>query len=349
MKESLLDFSLAEIKERMTAAGQPAYRAGQVYKWLTAGVGFEGMTDLPKKLREALAERYETGIPEVVRTLVSSDGTRKLGLKLADGQIIETVIMQYKHGTSVCVSTQAGCRMGCRFCASTLNGLTRCLTAGEILGQVIAAGREAGERIDGVVLMGIGEPLDNYENVVKFLRLINAADGLNLGLRHISLSTCGLVPGILRLADEGLPVTLSISLHAADDKTRSSIMPVNNRYPIAELLDACRVYFEKTGRRISFEYTVITGVNDTAEDARRLGDTLRRSLPEIPLHVNLIPVNTVPERGFTADMDSVQRFCGMLTRQGINATVRRHLGGDIEASCGMLRKTSAGERQKGSL
>ena len=340
MKESLLDFTLPEIKERLIAEGQPAYRAGQVYKWLTAGVGFEGMTDLPKSLREALADRYGTGIPEVVRTLVSSDGTRKLGLKLADGQIIESVIMQYKHGTSVCVSTQAGCRMGCRFCASTLNGLTRCLTPGEILGQVIAAGREAGERIDGVVLMGIGEPLDNYDNVVKFLRLVSAADGLNLGLRHISLSTCGLVPGILRLAEEGLPITLSISLHAADDKTRSSLMPINNKYPIAELLDACRVYFEKTGRRISFEYTVITGRNDAAEDARRLGETLRKYLPNIPLHVNLIPVNPVRERGFTSDMDSVQRFCGMLAKQGINVTVRRHLGGDIEASCGMLRKTS---------
>ncbi len=339
MKTNLLSLTLDELTALIVESGEQKFRAKQIYKWLTQGVDFDGMSDLPKKLREKLAENYTSGIPKVVKRLTSSDGTVKLALECHDGQIVECVIMGYKHGTSVCVSSQAGCRMGCKFCASTLNGLTRSLEAGEILGQVIVAGRESGERIDGVVLMGIGEPLDNYDNVVKFLRLVSSPDGLNIGLRHISLSTCGIVPNIKRLAHEGLPITLSVSLHASDDKTRSTIMPINNKYPIAELLEACRYFYNETHRRISFEYTVIAGVNDGVRDANKLSEVLHDALGEIPLHVNLIPVNNVPERGFTSDREALLRFTGILNRSGINATVRRHLGGDIDASCGMLRKT----------
>jgi len=341
MKTNLLNFTLDELTELLVARGEQKFRAKQLYKWLNTGVDFDEMSDLPKKLREKLAEEFDAGVPKVIKKLESSDGTVKLALECRDGQVIETVIMRYKHGTSLCVSSQAGCRMGCKFCASTLNGLARSLEPAEILGQVIAAGKEAGERIDGIVLMGIGEPLDNYDNVIKFLRLVSSPDGLNMGLRHISLSTCGLVPGIRRLAGEGLPVTLSISLHAPDDRTRSEIMPVNNKYPVAELLEACRFYFNETHRRISFEYTVISGVNDSPRDANKLAETLREHMGEIPLHVNLIPVNNVPERGFKSDRESVLRFAGILNRLGVNATIRRHLGGDIEASCGMLRKSAS--------
>ena len=340
MKLNLLNLTLDELTEVLVERGEQKYRAKQLYKWLNTGAEFDEMSDLPKKLREKLAEEFDAGTPKVIKKLTSSDGTVKLALECRDGQIIETVIMRYKHGTSLCVSSQAGCRMGCKFCASTLNGLARNLEPAEILGQVIAAGHQAGERIDGIVLMGIGEPLDNYDNVIKFLRLVSSPDGLNLGLRHISLSTCGIVPGIRRLAQEGLPITLSVSLHAPDDKTRSQIMPINNKYPVAELLEACRYFFNETHRRISFEYTVISGVNDDVHHANKLAETLRNALGDIPLHVNLIPVNEVKERGFKADRESVLRFAGILNRLGINATIRRHLGGDIEASCGMLRKAS---------
>jgi len=340
MKLNLLNLTLDELTEVLVERGEQKYRAKQLYKWLNTGAEFEEMSDLPKKLREKLAEEFDAGTPKVIKKLTSSDGTVKLALECRDGQIIETVIMRYKHGTSLCVSSQAGCRMGCKFCASTLGGLARNLEPAEILGQVIAAGREVCERIDGIVLMGIGEPLDNYDNVIKFLRLVSSPDGLNLGLRHISLSTCGLVPGIRRLAQEGLPITLSVSLHAPDDKTRSQIMPINNKYPVAELLEACRYFFNETHRRISFEYTVISGVNDDVHHANKLAETLKNALGEIPLHVNLIPVNEVKERGFSSDRESVLRFAGILNRLGINATIRRHLGGDIEASCGMLRKSA---------
>jgi len=338
MKTNLLNFTLDELTALLVERGEQKFRAKQLYKWLQTGADFDEMSDLSKKLREKLAEEFDAGTPVITKQLKSSDGTVKLALECRDGQIIETVVMRYKHGTSVCVSTQAGCRMGCKFCASTLGGLKRCLEPGEILGQVIAAGKAAGERIDGIVLMGIGEPMDNYDNVIKFLRLVSSPDGLNIGLRHISLSTCGIVPGIKRLAEEGMPITLSVSLHAPDDRTRSEIMPINNKYPVAELLEACRYYFDKTGRRVSFEYTVIAGVNDSVQAANKLAETLRDAMGEVPMHVNLIPVNHVPERGFVSDREAVLRFAGILNRKGINATIRRHLGGDIDASCGMLRR-----------
>jgi 23S rRNA (adenine2503-C2)-methyltransferase len=260
----------------------------------------------------------------------------------ACGERVESVFMRYEHGNTVCISTQAGCRMGCTFCASTLNGLTRNLTASEMAGQIIAAQNDTGERVSNVVMMGIGEPLDNYDNVMKFLEIVSSPDGLNIGMRHISLSTCGIVPKIYQLADEKLQITLSISLHATDDKMRSSIMPVNNKYNIEKLIDACRYYIEKTNRRISFEYTLISGVNDNIETA----DALIKLLSGMLCHVNLIPVNAVSETGFKkTDRKKVEAFQARLEKNGISATIRREMGSDISAACGQLRnKKTQSER-----
>ena len=306
--------------------------------WMLRGVELDDMTNLPAALRARLSESAEVGVPTVARRLVSSiDGTVKYLFRLSDGQCVESVVMKYEHGNTICVSTQVGCRMGCRFCASTIGGLVRHLRPGEILGQVIAAQRDTGERIDGIVLMGIGEPLDNYNNVIKFLRLVGSPDGLNIGYRHISLSTCGLADRIPRLAEEHLPITLSISLHAVSDNERSEIMPINRRFNIDTLLCACRDYFDKTGRRISFEFTLIAGKNDDSVHAARLASLLHRYFGSEPCHVNLIPVNEVKEREFRRSPRSRQ-FCEELCRLGVNATVRRHLGADINASCGQLRR-----------
>jgi 23S rRNA (adenine2503-C2)-methyltransferase len=277
------------------------------------------------------------------------DGTRKYLFGLNDGNIIESVLMRYKHGNSVCISSQVGCRMGCKFCASTLAGRVRDLEAGEMLGQIIAAQRDLNIRISNVVMMGIGEPLDNYDNVVRFLTLVNLEDGINIGYRHISLSSCGIVPRIKELAELDLPITLSISLHAPDDETRSAIMPINRRYGVDELLDACRDYYKATGRRISFEYTLISGKNDSVESAihlaRVLNSKLRTRSETMPIHVNLIPVNEVTESGFqSSGKDAVRRFAAELEKKGIRATVRRTLGSDINASCGQLRREEAEER-----
>ena len=259
--------------------------------------------------------------------------------------------MHYEHGTTICISSQVGCLMGCKFCASTIGGKVRNLTAGELVGQVIAAAKDSGERIGGIVMMGIGEPLDNFDNVVKFLRLVNEESGVAIGYRHISLSTCGIVPKIDELASLALPITLSISLHAADDETRSAIMPINRRYPVAELLDACRRYYGKTGRRISFEYTLISGKNDMPEAAKRLALVLNRRLrtrtETMPIHVNLIPVNEVEETGFKrSDKGAIRRFAAILEENGIRATVRRRLGPDINASCGQLRRAELKRESK---
>lgn len=338
MKTALLDFSLDELKEYIKELGEPAYRAGQIMSWMLRGVELDDMTNLPAALRARLSESAEVGVPTVARRLVSSiDGTVKYLFRLSDGQCVESVVMKYEHGNTICVSTQVGCRMGCRFCASTIGGLVRHLRPGEILGQVIAAQRDTGERIDGIVLMGIGEPLDNYNNVIKFLRLVGSPDGLNIGYRHISLSTCGLADRIPRLAEEHLPITLSISLHAVSDNERSEIMPINRRFNIDTLLCACRDYFDKTGRRISFEFTLIAGKNDDSVHAARLASLLHRYFGSEPCHVNLIPVNEVKEREFRRSPRSRQ-FCEELCRLGVNATVRRHLGADINASCGQLRR-----------
>lgn len=332
---SLFPEELAKLLEN-----EPKYRVNQLFVWLHKGALFDEMTNLPKKMREDLQSKTYIALPEIVKKLVSKiDGTVKYLFRLYDGQCIESVVMKYKHGNTICISSQAGCKMGCKFCASTQNGFVRSLTPSEMLGQILVAQKDTGLRISNVVLMGIGEPLDNYDNVMKFLRLVSLENGLNIGLRHISLSTCGVVDKIYALAEEGLPVTLSVSLHHSNDESRSALMPINKRWNIDSLLTACKVFFDKTGRRISFEYAVIQGVNDNDVQANALADLLNKKLPKIPFHVNLIPVNTVEGTGFTSGIKSVMQFQATLEKRGVNATIRRKLGSDINASCGQLRRT----------
>ncbi len=337
-KADILSMTPDELKEFIRSIGEKDFRAKQLYDWMQKGASFEEMTNLPLSLRTKLSETAEYRLPKIEEKLVSKlDGTVKYLFSLIDGECVESVFMRYEHGNSLCVSSQAGCRMGCRFCASTLNGKTRDLTASEILGQVIMAQRDTGERVGGVVMMGIGEPLDNYDNSVRFLRLVSHPDGLNIGLRHISLSTCGLVDQIRRLAEENLPITLSISLHASDDATRDALMPVNRKYPIDTLLAACRDYFAATGRRVSFEYTLIGGKNDTIAQADALAARLKSGMHAV-CHVNLILLNEVKETGLsTVARKNAEAFRDQLLRRGINATIRRRLGSDINASCGQLR------------
>lgn len=346
-RQDILSMDLSELTEWIVKNGFPAFRAKQLFLWMYKGAMPEEMSNLPLDLRRAVLERALYTMPQVEQKLVSEiDGTVKFLFRLHDGQLVESVVMEYEHGTSICISSQAGCRMGCKFCASTLNGKDRDLLPSELLGQVLVAQKECGKRISGLVMMGIGEPLDNYDNVMRFLRLATSKDGLNLGARHISLSTCGLVPRIYDLAKENLQITLSISLHAFDDKTRSDIMPVNKKYNIDSLLTACAAYFNTTGRRISFEYTLISGVNDDVEGAAKLAVLLHRYMKNMPLHVNLIPVNPVAERGFDrSSKERVEQFKKTLLSKGINATVRRKLGADIDASCGQLRHK---RREEGS-
>jgi 23S rRNA (adenine2503-C2)-methyltransferase len=329
-----------ELTEFVTKSlGQPSFRAGQIAKWLCLGASFDEMTNLSLALREQLKETAELLYPIMDEKFVSRlDGTVKYLFRLFDGQMIESVVMKYEHGYTICVSTEAGCPMGCRFCASTLGGKVRNLLPSEILGQVIVAQKDIGQRISNVVMMGIGEPLDNYENVLKFLHLVSSEHGLNIGLRHISLSTCGLVDKIYELSKEALPITLSISLHASDDVSRSAIMPINNKWNIDSLLTACRSYFDRTERRISFEYTLIAGKNDSREQAVALANLLKKYMGNCPFHVNLIPVNPVSETTFKKSApENVVLFEKTLNHLGINATVRRKLGSDIDASCGQLR------------
>ena len=351
-KMELLALSPTELQELLLSIGEPKYRAGQIFPQLHKGLSPAEMTNIGKVTRERLATVADYHLPKVKRKLVSAlDGTIKYLFELADGNCVESVLMQYEHGLTICISTQVGCNMGCRFCASTIGGKVRNLTAGELLGQVIAAAKDSGKTISGIVMMGIGEPLDNFDAVVRFLTLVNSPEGLNIGYRHISLSTCGLVDRIDRLAELKLPITLSISLHAADDETRSAIMPINRKYNIAALLGACKRYFGATGRRISFEYTLIAGKNDAREDAERLALLLNRSLrtreETMPIHVNLIPVNEVKESGFVrSGAKAVKAFAAVLEKNGIRATVRRTLGADINASCGQLRKETAQKEKK---
>lgn len=345
-KAELLSLSLTELEELMLSVGEPRYRAKQLFSQLHRGLSPAEMTNIGKLTRQKLGEISYYHLPEVERKLVSAiDGTVKYLFRLCDGNCVESVVMKYEHGNTVCISSQVGCRMGCRFCASTIGGKVRDLTPGEILGQVIAAQKDCGERISNIVMMGIGEPLDNYGNVLKFLRLVGSPDGLNIGYRHISLSTCGVVDNIYRLARENLPITLSISLHASDDETRSQIMPINNRWNISELLSACREYFAATNRKISFEYTLIDGKNSSVASAERLAallnSNLRSKTQTMPIHVNLIPVNEVEESGLKPpDKKSVAKFVAALEAKGIRATVRRKLGSDINASCGQLRRAA---------
>ena len=337
MKEQIKNKTLEELQEAFAALGEQKYRAKQVFTWLHRGVGsFGEMTDLPKALREKLDGLFEIEVPSVVRRQESAiDGTIKYLWRLKDGNCVETVLMRYHHGNTVCISSEVGCPMGCAFCASTIGGLVRRLTAAEMLDEVLFTQLDSGLEISNIVLMGIGEPLDNYKNVLRFLNLVNSPEGLNIGMRHISLSTCGIVPRILELADSRLQLTLSVSLHAPSDEIRERIMPVNRRWKVDELLEACRTYYEKTGRRISFEYAMIRGVNDSEETAR----LLVRKLRGLPAHVNLIPLNNVEESPLKPSArQTVQKFQSLLESQGVPCTVRRTLGSDIDASCGQLRR-----------
>ena len=332
----------AEVTETLRAMGEPAFRGKQVFTWLHRGAAsYDDMTNLPKALRERLAEECPFTVPQVARKQTSArDGTIKYLWRLGDGNCIETVLMRYHHGNTVCISSQVGCRMGCAFCASTIAGKVRDLTPAEMLDQVLFTQVDSGLEVSNIVLMGIGEPLDNFDNVMRFLELVNHPDSLNIGMRHISLSTCGLVPGIRRLSELELQLTLSVSLHAPDSETRSRIMPVNRAYDVEELFAACHDYFRRTGRRISFEYAMIDGVNDHDWQA----DLIVKRLRGMPGHVNLIPLNEVAESPFKPSR-RVSAFQKRLEDQGVTATVRRSLGGDIDASCGQLRRKAMLEEQ----
>jgi 23S rRNA (adenine2503-C2)-methyltransferase len=333
-----------EITQALRDLGEPTFRGKQVFTWLHRGVSsFDEMTNLSKPLREKLRERYVIHVPKAARRQVSAlDGTVKYLWELHDGNCIESVLMRYHHGNTVCISSQVGCRMGCAFCASTVGGKVRDLTPSELLDQVIFTQADSGLPISNIVLMGIGEPMDNLDNVLRFLELVNHPDGLHIGMRHISLSTCGVVPGIDRLADLELQLTLSVSLHAPDSETRSTIMPVNRAYDVEELFRACRRYFERTGRRISFEYAMIDGVNDHDWQADRIAEQVRG----MPAHVNLIPLNDVRESSLRPSR-RLSAFQKRLEHHGLTATVRRSLGGDIDASCGQLRRKAMEEREGG--
>ncbi|MBR5766147.1 MAG: 23S rRNA (adenine(2503)-C(2))-methyltransferase RlmN [Lachnospiraceae bacterium] len=327
-----------ELTALVTGLNEKKFRASQIFDWLHKKQvdSFDDMTNVPKSLREALAGECCISTAGIERVQESAlDGTRKYLFKLRDGNLIESVFMRYEHGNSVCVSTQVGCRMGCRFCASTIDGLVRDLTAGEILAQVYGIIRDTGERVSNVVMMGSGEPLENYDSSVRFIKLISDERGLNLSARNITLSTCGIVPGMRRLADEGLPVTLALSLHAYNDDKRKEIMPVANKYPLNEIMDACRYYFDKTGRRVTFEYSLIGGVNDTDADAAGLSALIGG----LNCHVNLIPVNPVKERNYVGSAKSaVLAFKNKLEKNHINVTIRREMGRDIDGACGQLRR-----------
>jgi len=328
---------MEEIEDMLKEMGEPKFRAKQIFTWLhqKKAVSFDEMTNLSKPLREKLSEKMHISKFEIADKKVSSDGTAKYLFLLEDGNVIESVLMRYSYGNAVCVSTQVGCRMGCAFCASTLNGLERNLTAGEILTQVYEISRDIGERISSVVLMGSGEPLDNYDNAVRFVRLLNSKDGADIGQRHITLSTCGLADRIDRLKEEKLQITLAISLHAPNDEIRNRTMPVSKRYDMETLLLSCRQYAEETKRRITFEYALIKGVNDSAECAKELASRLKGML----CHVNLIPVNDVKERDFVhSSEEKIRAFADILMGRGIETTVRRKLGSDINAACGQLRR-----------
>ena len=339
MKTQLLSMTPEELGVYLKELGQPAFRAKQLFAWLHQGVPFEGMSNLPKALRGTLADTCLDNPVRVLETITSKlDGTIKLLYRLHDGHVIEGVLMRYKYGNTLCVSTQVGCRMGCAFCASTLDGCARSLSAGEILGQIVCANgvlAPQGQKVGNVVLMGSGEPLDNYDNVVRFLRILRMEGGLCIGMRSVSLSTCGLVPNMRRFAQEDLPVTLSLSLHAPNDEVRKRLMPVANAYAMDDVLDACRYYIEKTGRRVIFEYALVHGVNAAPEQAAELAGRLRG----MQCHVNLIPLNSVPERGLTGVSErEVDAFRRVLEQKNISVTRRREMGDDIEGACGQLRR-----------
>ena len=333
---NLGDLTKSELKEYITSIGQKAFRTGQIFSWVHGGIeSSDEMTNIPIPLRQKLSEDFEIFLPTVYKKLVSKlDGTVKYLFKLSDGNIIESVVMDYHHGKSICISSQVGCRMGCTFCASTLHGLERNLSPFEIEGQILRAQKDLGEKISNVVIMGIGEPFDNYDNIIKFLKNINDESGMNMGYRHITLSTCGLADRIRDFADEEIPINLAISLHAPTDEVRKGLMPVAKAYSLEKLMRACDYYFEKTHRRITFEYALVKGQNASFGEAKRLAELLRGK----NCHVNLIPVNPVTERNNIRTNEKETRdFQRALESMGINATIRRELGADINASCGQLR------------
>ncbi len=336
MKTDLRNLTYEEVEKLICELGEAKFRARQLYPAIFKVKSLDDITTLSKNLRSKLSESYYIGSLETAQKQVSKkDGTVKFLFRLSDGNFIESVFMKYKHGNTLCVSSQVGCRMGCNFCASTIGGKVRDLTSGEIIGQIIAAQEEIGERISNIVMMGIGEPLDNFSNVVKFLKIVNSEDTLNIGYRHISLSTCGIVPKIYELAELNLPITLSVSLHAPFNEMRSEIMPVNKKYPLDTLVCAMKDYIKKTGRRISIEYALIQGKNDTKECAKELTRLFLGGL----FHINLIPVNNVRERNYKkTSQEATRAFCEALNSRGLNATVRRELGSDIDAACGQLRR-----------
>ena len=338
-KEDILSLTKEELGSRMEEAGQKHFRAKQVYEWLHVhhAESFDEMTNLPKALRQELSSRYKITALRTLKVLTSKiDGTRKFLFALEDGNVIESVLMQYSYGLSACISSQAGCRMGCRFCASTIGGKVRDLSAGEMTMQIVKMAQAAGERIGHVVIMGSGEPLDNYENLVRFLRIMKDPDGECLSLRDITVSTCGIVPNIRRLAREGLPVTLALSLHAPNQEKRVRLMPIAGKYKLPEVMDAMREYYELTGRRITFEYSCVEGENTSAGDAQMLADLVRG----MNCHINLIPVNQVPERDYRRpDRAKVEAFRSKLEKRGISVTIRREMGRDINGACGQLRRS----------
>ena len=342
-KKDIRSFTFEELKTEMEQLGEKTFRAKQIYEWLHVKLAdtFDEMTNLSKSLRDRLSEQYY--IPKVLmieRQISKLDGTNKFLFELEDGHVIESILMRYKHGNSVCISSQVGCRMGCKFCASTIGGLERNLLPSEMLGEIYQIQKISGERVSNIVVMGTGEPLDNYDNFVKFVRLISDEKGLNISQRNITISTCGIVPNMKRLAEEGLQITLALSLHGSTQEKRKVLMPVANKYELSDVLGACDYYFEKTGRRITFEYSLVAGVNDKEEDAAELIDILKRR----NCHINLIPVNPIKERDFQKpSRQSAENFKNKLEKNGINVTIRREMGSDIDGACGQLRRRYVGK------
>ena len=337
-KKDIASYSFEELQEEMLAIGEKGFRSRQIYSWIHEKLvdDFEEMTNLPKALRQKLEAAYEIRRVEMEKRQISKiDGTNKFLFCLKDGNMVESVLMKYKHGNSECISSQVGCRMGCRFCASTLDGLERNLTPSEMLRQVYQIQKITGERVSNIVIMGTGEPLDNYDNFLKFIHMVSDEHGLNISQRNITASTCGIVPNIRRLAEEKLQITLALSLHGSNQEKRRSLMPVANKYELHEVLEACDYYFEKTGRRITFEYSLVHGVNDTPEDAKELMGILK----DRNCHLNLIPVNPIKERNYEKpDKKSAENFKNKLEKNGINVTIRREMGSDIDGACGQLRR-----------
>lgn len=345
-KKDIRSYTFEQLQKEMQELGEKAFRSRQIYSWLHEKLAdsFDEMTNLSKALREKLDEKYE--IPKVSmleRQISAMDGTNKFLFELQDGHVVESVLMRYKHGNSVCISSQVGCRMGCRFCASTLDGLARNLEPSEMLGQIYEIQKISGERVSNVVIMGTGEPLDNYENFVTFIHMLSDEHGLHISQRNITVSTCGIVPNMKRLAEENLQITLALSLHGSNQEKRKKLMPVANKYELSDVLAACDYYFEKTGRRITFEYSLVHGVNDREEDARELIGILKPR----NCHLNLIPVNPIKERDFEKPTrEHAEKFKNKLEKNGINVTIRREMGSDIDGACGQLRRRHVNKEQK---